>query len=72
MNLGLEIRIIRNVRIRISIFEILCILFLGKMDKFDFFDPNLPKNGVWSLNFENISTDAESAFPRYHRQNGQL
>ena len=42
------------------------------MDKFDFFDPNLPKNGVWSLNFENISTDAESAFPRYHRQNGQL
>ena len=42
------------------------------MDKFDFFDPNLPKNGVWSLNFENIITDAESAFPRYHRQNGQL
>ena len=36
------------------------------MDNFDFFDPNLAKNGFWSWNFKNLSPDLESALPRYH------
>ena len=33
--------------------------FSGKTDKFDFFDPNLPKNGFWGQNFEKLSPDTE-------------
>ena len=35
------------------------------MDNFDFFDPNLPKNGFWGRNFKNLSPNSESAPPRY-------
>ena len=31
-----------------------------------FFGPNLPKNGFWGRNFENLTPDPESALPRYH------
>ena len=37
-----------------------------KMDNFEFFRPNLPKNGFWSQNFKNISLDFESASLRYN------
>ena len=40
--------------------------FSCKTDSFDFFGPNLPKNGFWGQNFEILSPDAESAPPRYH------
>ena len=40
--------------------------FSDKTDNFDFFGPNLPKNGFWGRNFENLSPDTESALPRYH------
>ena len=36
------------------------------MDNFDLFDPNLPKNEIWSQNFKNLSPDSESALPRHH------
>ena len=36
------------------------------MDNFDFFGPNLPKNGFWGRNFKTPSPDLESAPPRYH------
>ena len=36
------------------------------MVNFDYFGPNLPKNGFWERNFENLSPDLESAPPRYH------
>ena len=39
--------------------------FLGKINNFDFFGPNLPKNGLWGQNFKNLSPDSESAPPRY-------
>ena len=31
------------------------------MDNFDFFDPNLPKNGFWGQNFENLSLHSQPA-----------
>ena len=37
---------------------------LGKLDNFDFFGPNLLKNGFWGGNFINISLDSKSAIPR--------
>ena len=40
--------------------------FSGKTDSFDFFGPNLPKNGFWGQNFEILSPDAESAPPRHN------
>ena len=40
--------------------------FSGKTDNFDFFGPNLPKNGFWGRDFKNLSPDSESALPRYH------
>ena len=40
--------------------------FSGKMDNFDFFDRNLPKNGFWGWNFKNLSADSRSAPPRDH------
>ena len=40
--------------------------FLDKMDNFEFFGPNLPKNGFWGRNFKNIFLDSESASLRYH------
>ena len=39
-------------------------LFLGKTNNFDFFDPNLPKNGFWVRDFKNLSADSRSAPPR--------
>ena len=39
--------------------------FSGKTDNFDFFGPNLPKNGFWGRNFKNLSPYSESAPPRY-------
>ena len=40
--------------------------FSGKTENFDFFGPNLPKNGFWGRSFKNLSPDLESAPPRYH------
>ena len=40
--------------------------FSGKMDNFDFFGPNLPKNGFWDRNFKNLSALLESAPARCH------
>ena len=40
--------------------------FAAKLDNFDFFGPNLPKNEYWVQNFKNLSPDSESALPRYH------
>ena len=40
--------------------------FSDKTDKFDFLGPNLPKNGFWGPNFQNLSLDLESAPPKYH------
>ena len=40
--------------------------FSDKTNNFDFFGPNLSKNGFWGQNFENLSPDVESAPPRYH------
>ena len=47
-----------NIEIRINIFEILCVhvrvcQFSGKTNSFDFFSPNLPKNGFRVGNSEN-------------------
>ena len=40
--------------------------FSGKTDKFDFFGPNLPKNGSKSRNLENLSLHSKSTPPIYH------
>ena len=40
--------------------------FSDKRDKFDFFDPNLPKNGFWGRNFKSLSLDLKLAPPIYH------
>ena len=40
--------------------------FSGKTDNFDFFGPNLPKNGFWGRNFKNVSLDSELVPPIYH------
>ena len=47
-----------NIEMRINIFEILCVYvrvcqFSGKTNSFDFFSPNLPKNGFRVGNSEN-------------------
>ena len=42
-----------NVEIRISILEIPCVPIFRKINNFDFFDPNLLKNGFWVGNSEN-------------------
>ena len=42
-----------NVGIRISILKIHVCQFSGKMNKFDFSGPNLPKNGFLVVNSEN-------------------
>ena len=39
--------------------------FSGKTDNFNFFGPNLPKNGLWGWNFENLCPDLKLARPRY-------
>ena len=39
--------------------------FSGKVNNFDFFGPNLPKNKFWGCNFKILSPDSESAPPRY-------
>ena len=38
--------------------------FLAKLDNFDFFGPNLHKNGYWSRNFKNLSLDSKSTPPQ--------
>ena len=43
----------------------MCANFSGKIENFDFFSPNLPKNRFLGRNFENISPDSQSAPPRY-------
>ena len=40
--------------------------FSGKTDKFELFNPNLPKNKFWGRNFKNLSADSRSAPPRGH------
>ena len=40
--------------------------FSSKKDKFDFFGPNLPKNGFSGRNFKSLSLDSELAPPVYH------
>ena len=42
--------------------------FSGKMNKFDFLGPNLPKNGFWGRKVKNLSLDLESAPPKHHFQ----
>ena len=65
MDLGLEIRK-TNFGIRIKSLRYSVWQFLKKSGNFDFFGPNMPNNGFWGRNFENLSPDAESAPPRYH------
>ena len=36
------------------------------MDNFNFFNPNLPKNGFCGRNFEKLSPDAAPTPPIYH------
>ena len=38
----------------------------AKMDNFDFFGPNLPRNGFWRQNIKNLCPDSKSASPRYY------
>ena len=40
--------------------------FSSKMDNFDFFSPNLPKNRFWRWNFKSLSPYFDSAPPRYY------
>ena len=40
--------------------------FSGKTDNFNFFGPNLPKNGFLDQNFKNLNADLESAPLIYH------
>ena len=40
--------------------------FSSKTDKFDFFGPNLPKNGLWGRNFKNVSLHSKWGPPIYH------
>ena len=61
IDFGLEIQK-TSFGIRISILEKLCVPIFN----FDFFGPNLPKNGFWGQNFENLCPGSESAPPRYH------
>ena len=63
VDLGLKI-LDTNLGIRINMLEILCVPIFR--DNFDFFGPNLPKNGFLGRNFKNLSPDLESACPRYH------
>ena len=58
MDLGFEIQKV-NVRIRISILEIPCVPIHRQKNNFDFFGPNLTKNGFWDQNFKNMSPDSE-------------
>ena len=56
-----------NIEIRINIFEVLCVhvrvcQFSGKTNSFDFFSPNLPKNGFRIDNSENYCRNKN---PRY-------
>ena len=45
----------------------LCLFqFSVKIKSFAFSGPNLPKNGFWGWNFNNLSLNSESAPPRYH------
>ena len=37
-----------------------------RINKECFFDPDLPKNGFWGWNFENLTSDSESGPPRFH------
>ena len=65
MDLGLEIRK-TNFGIRIKSLRYSVWQFLKKSGNFDFFGPNMPNNGFWGRNFENLCPDAESAPPRYY------
>ena len=40
--------------------------FSDKRDNFEFLGLNLPKNGFWGRNFNNVSLDLESASLRYY------
>ena len=42
-----------NAEIRMSILKIPCVPIFGQTDNFDFFGPNLPKNGFWIGDSEN-------------------
>ena len=58
-----------NIEIRINIFEILCVYvrvcqFSGKTNSFDFFSPNLPKNGFRVGNSKNYCRN-KNQHPRY-------
>ena len=37
-----------------------------QINNFEFYNLNLPKNGFWGRNFENLTPDSESAPPSYH------
>ena len=58
-----------NIEIRINIFEVLCVhvrvcQFSGKTNSFDFFSPNLPKNGFRVDNSKNYCRN-KNQHPRY-------
>ena len=58
-----------NIEIRINIFEIMCMYvqvhqISGKTNSFDFFSPNLPKNGVRIGNSESYCRN-ENQHPGY-------
>ena len=68
MDLGLKFEK-TNIEIRINIFEILCVYvlacqFSGKTNSFDFFSPNLPKNGFRIGNSENYCRN-NNQHPQY-------
>ena len=55
-----------NAGIRISISRYHLRQFSSKKDNFDFFGPNLPKNGSWGRNFKNLCLDWKSTPPIHH------
>ena len=63
---GFEIQKNSNPGIRISIFKLSCVPIFRQNRQFEFFGPNLPKNGFWGQNFKNLSLDLESASLRYY------
>ena len=57
--LGFEIHK-TNVEIIVNTFRYQVYQFSDKTDNFEFFGPNLPKNGFWGQNFKNLRLDSES------------
>ena len=65
VDLGLEIQK-TNIGIKLASLRYHDCQFSGKTNNFDFFDPNLPKNGLWGQNIKNLCAGSRSAPPRDH------